>query len=456
MDWNHTGETAFTGCNPYSSQDLEDRTRRHACERCRSYKLRCERQSAMIDTDADCRRCLKARVRCITYPRLRMGRPRVISNVSSFTASDQQLTNCGTPTLTNDTHSTPETSFDIMEKDFNEQHQDYLTSGWLLEDTSQFSEHDQELGMPINDSSPARSQMHKDGDGPSPFATVQQREEYLGNLSRLSEVLLKRLYTINDEDAWKCSPLRRSTATTASVPPQCSQKPPMISIGQVLRHSQEFLDLLQPFFPASSSLAEYAIDELSYPTLNGKSTSSLRNRSSCQSTETSGVFDSISTNNSSLSGLVEATQTPTDAQNQPRLNVPTAMTLMSCFGCLTRVYGLIFTRLETALMHSPSQGVGLDSVIPSIDLDGFGLERHFELQIKVLFEVATDMLDRVERSMEKVSTGCGNGGNSSLPLLFEIVLKQDDALEGESNDRATTMTSKKQIGNISRLLQAKR
>lgn len=93
-------------------------------------------------------------------------------------------------------------------------------------------------------------------------------------------------------------------------------------------------------------------------------------------------------------------------------------------------------------MRSPSAGVGLDSVIPSIDLDGFGLERHFELQIKVLFEVATDMLDRVERSMEKVSAGCGSG-NSLLPLLFEIVLKQDDALEGEGNNRATTMTSKK-------------
>ena len=456
MDWSNPSERAFTGCNPYSSQDLEDRTRRHACERCRSYKLRCERQSAMIDTDAECRRCLKARVRCITYPRLKMGRPRVISNVSSFTASDQQLTNCGTPTLTNDTDSTPEMSFDIMEKDFNKQHQDFLTSGWLLEDIPQFPEQDQELGMPMTDSLPARSQMDKDDDGPSPFATVQQREEYLGNLFKLSEELLKRLYAINDEDSLKCSPSIRSTATTASVPLQCSQKSPMISIGQVLRDSQQFLDLLQPFFPSSPSLAECAIDELSHPTLTGKSTSSIRHRSS-QSRESSGGFDSISTQNSSLVGHVEATQTLTDAQNQPRLNVPTAMTLMSCFGCLTRIYGLIFTRLETALMRSPSPGAGLDSVIPSIDLDGFGLERHFELQIKVLFEVATDILDRVERSMEKVlSAGYGNG-NSLLPLLFEIILKQDnDALEGESDDRATTMTSKKQIGNISRLLQAKR
>ena len=132
------------------------------------------------------------------------------------------------------------------------------------------------------------------------------------------------------------------------------------------------------------------------------------------------------------------------------------MTLMSCFG-LTRIYRLIFTRLESALMRSKSSGVPLDSLIPSIDLDGFGLERHFELQIKVLFEVAADMLDRVERSMEKVaSVGCGNGDDSLLPLLFEIVLKQGASPEGESDDRATTMTSKKQVANISRLLQAKR
>lgn len=193
-----------------------------------------------------------------------------------------------------------------MGKDFNKQHQDFLTSGWLPEDTFQFPEHDQELGMPMTDSSPARSETDKDDDGPSPFAIVQQREEYLRNLSKLSEELLKRLYAINDEDLLKCSPLIRSTATIASVPLQCSQKSPKISIGQVLRDSQQFLDLLQPFFPSSPSLAKCVINELSHPTLTGKSTSSIRDKSS-QSTETSAVFDLISTHNSSLPGPVEAT-----------------------------------------------------------------------------------------------------------------------------------------------------
>ena len=70
------------------------------------------------------------------------------------------------------------------------------------------------------------------------------------------------------------------------------------------------------------------------------------------------------------------------------------------------------------------------------------------------------MLNCVERLIEKaLSVGCGNGGNSLLPLLLEIVLRQDDdALEGKSksDNRVTTITSKKQIGNISRLLQAQR
>ena len=297
MDWSNPSESAFTGCKPYSSQDPEDRTRRHACERCRSSKLRCERQSAVIDDDADCRRCLKAQARCITYPRLKMGRPRLNSKVFSSTTSNQQLTNCGTPTLINDTHSTSETSFDIMEEDFSEQHQDFSTSDWLADDTLQFPGQDQELGMPMTESSPARSQVHKDDDGPFPFATVQQREEHLRNLSKLSEELLQRLYAIDDEDSLECSPLIRSTTTTASVPLECSQKSPMISIGQVLRDSQQFLDLLHPSFPSPPSSAEFAIDELSHPTL--KSTSSIRDRSS-QSRETSALFDSISTHNASL------------------------------------------------------------------------------------------------------------------------------------------------------------
>ena len=326
MDWSRLSEGSFTGCSSYSSQDLEDRTRRQACERCRSYKLRCERQSGIIYTDAECKRCLRARVRCITHPRLRMGRPRAVSNGSSFTASDRQLTNCGTPTLTDDTHPTSEMSFDMMEKDFNEQSQDFMSSGWLVEDTHQFSEQDQEQGVPMNDFIPTRAQTHEDDDGSSPFAIVQQREEYLGNLSRLSEELLKRLYATDDEDSLKCSPLIQSTATMASVPLQCSQKSPIISIGQLLRDSQQFLDLLQPFLPSSPSLAECAIDVFCHPTLTGKSTSSLPNTAN-QSIETLALFDStsthritnrISTDISSLPDHIEATQTLTGANRRSK------------------------------------------------------------------------------------------------------------------------------------------
>ena len=244
-----------------------------------------------------------------------------ISNVSSFTASDQQFTNCGTPTLTNDTHPISEMSFDMIEKDFNEQPQDFLTSGWLLEDTTQFSEHSREQGTPMTDSIPARSQMDKDDNGPSPFAIVQQREEYLQNLSSLSEALLKRLYAIDAEDSLDYSSLIPSTATTASVPLQCFQKSPMISIGQLLKDSQQLLDLLQPFLSSSLSLAEYAMDVFCHPTLTAKTTSSIPNAAN-QSTETFGAFDSISahkitnsvsTHNSSLPDHVEATHTPTGA-----------------------------------------------------------------------------------------------------------------------------------------------
>lgn len=45
-----------------------------ACDRCRSYKLKCPKDKTSTSTDA-CERCLRAKVRCNFSPRARTGRP---------------------------------------------------------------------------------------------------------------------------------------------------------------------------------------------------------------------------------------------------------------------------------------------------------------------------------------------------------------------------------------------
>ena len=65
------------------SQDQDEQARRHACDRCRAYKVRCERQSPTAGGTHTCKRCMKARVECCTSPSLRMGRPRISTGTST-------------------------------------------------------------------------------------------------------------------------------------------------------------------------------------------------------------------------------------------------------------------------------------------------------------------------------------------------------------------------------------
>lgn len=60
-----------------SGKRLDEDIRRSACDRCRSQKLRCERNRLSLHTplkSTPCRRCIKSRVRCITSTQARIGR----------------------------------------------------------------------------------------------------------------------------------------------------------------------------------------------------------------------------------------------------------------------------------------------------------------------------------------------------------------------------------------------
>ncbi|PYH89218.1 hypothetical protein BO71DRAFT_113313 [Aspergillus ellipticus CBS 707.79] len=49
--------------------------RRHACNRCRTHKPRCERSRGNLDV---CDRCVRSRLTCVSSPTLPMGRLRSI------------------------------------------------------------------------------------------------------------------------------------------------------------------------------------------------------------------------------------------------------------------------------------------------------------------------------------------------------------------------------------------
>ncbi|KAL8718405.1 MAG: hypothetical protein Q9181_008206 [Wetmoreana brouardii] len=112
---------------------------------------------------------------------------------------------------------------------------------------------------------------------------------------------------------------------------------------------------------------------------------------------------------------------------------------MACFCSLHRIYRLMFTRIETLLLtnssvSSDNQQQLLRTVLPSVKLGDFGIEQNHHLQIKVLLQVSTDLLDRIDGIVDMVLVGRGGDGLFLKELLRRImqqeVIEDDNAVDG--------------------------
>lgn len=85
-------------------------------------------------------------------------------------------------------------------------------------------------------------------------------------------------------------------------------------------------------------------------------------------------------------------------QNALHCDVPTLLSLLTCYICLVRIYRYTFTSIAKSVPLLSTSTVKLPLLFPGLHLAGFSLEPHMDLQIQVLVQVAQTMLDEIDKA----------------------------------------------------------
>ncbi|KAI9751185.1 MAG: hypothetical protein M4579_006164 [Chaenotheca gracillima] len=359
------------------------------------------------------------------------------------------------------------------------------SGGPLDPSSSEFSTFDWSMGLTSNpldhpestdnvmDSSLGRSQQlantsvaipaQSGSEGVSP---VDTSEDCVEKLSELSSSLMKDLSRIHAgklSDTFFFLPLspkgetgngNRNVATSATDDFVCQEN----IIGRMLYSSEQFLDILKYFMRSGTSfsraslphpLSEGCYSEVDHESLSTAPTSVDANDAIDSASRRS--FSDYSTHESSpnqhLSVFTDFTAMtrPTPATTDfSRWDVPTTLTILTCYISLVRIYRTVFSRILHSLLSCPSERLDLPPTLPGLQLGGFRLDNHANLQIKVLLEVSSHMLDWIEKALglsddpqRTKEDPADHGGllKDSVPAaLLKITLEQEEMKSAEGDE----------------------
>ena len=387
-----------------------------------------------------------------------MGRPRITSGASTSAApkpSHRAVTTCSnTPTLVDDAQSHSNLNFDLLDKGIGGRDGNASLSAWLADNSPDFSlQTDSMFTEPFAQENSSHSNL-TDTLEAVPLRSL--REKYLHTLSALNEDLLKQVYAMNSEE----SPNMATTLSGSTDQQQESVDSDSQNnlVGKILSNSQRFLDIMQPFLVSSQTQPATAPLFAPNPFTFGSHGLSLQasplttDARTLDFEEAFTSADPLRARTLSMADFSISTPTRQSSGDVLRPDFPTAMTFMSCFCSLNRIYRIMFSRIESALMNSNSSGAQLRAILPSVNLDGFGIEQHHELQINVLLQVSTDMLDRMESTIELLLVG--REGRGLFPAsLFQLLMQQEALGDDPHDGGSAAMTLKAKIRNMKRLLE---
>ncbi|RAH75068.1 Zn(II)2Cys6 transcription factor domain-containing protein [Aspergillus aculeatinus CBS 121060] len=233
-------------------------SRRHACDRCRSQKLRCDRTTHRQDTSIACDRCARNHFACVTSAPMPMGRPRSLnpkpryrrrtSKTSGDLGSKDTGTDSSTPPSCSTVQPSPNLTMAGMKMDainnlpelvFNQEDLGYglgFPNGDVFDPTA-FADLDMS-------SQPAAV-------GPTESAAANPQEQKVECLWKLHSTLLDHVYRIESQAINQIDPSKNeSLPDTHPFGPQFSDIANTQSdhpMHQMMCCSQTFLEIVQSF-----------------------------------------------------------------------------------------------------------------------------------------------------------------------------------------------------------------
>ncbi|RJE24470.1 hypothetical protein PHISCL_03221 [Aspergillus sclerotialis] len=441
--------------------------RRHACDRCRSQKLRCDRTAHRTDTSIACDRCARNNLTCVTSAPMPMGRPRSLhpkpryrrksSKTSDETRSNDTGADSSTPPSCTTTRRLPDlavTGMDEMnelpELDFDQGDMGYDLDFPTMNvfDTSAFA--DLAMGP------------QPDAVGATDFTAVDPQEQNIERLWKLHSTLLKHVYRIESQVTDRTDSLPNGSSVDTHPLGSClsdvantqSDHP----MHQVMRCSQTFLEIIQSF------VSSYRESVCSIPTPDRAATDSSRDSddedlmyhgyhrpASAPAQETSSWFTlptlgNVSTVSPPGSGTGrnrawsrgDQERSSNSRSNHPdkklrrpqpalppacQTQFPICLTIATCHVLLIRLYRSVLTDLYASVRslvarYTPAGDLTgplavLDNFSGSapfsnVHLDGSTLKLDGVLQITIVLQLSGDLLERIDRGVEILLTGAGH------------------------------------------------
>ncbi|KAE8373293.1 hypothetical protein BDV26DRAFT_297072 [Aspergillus bertholletiae] len=231
--------------------------------------------------------------------------------------------------------------------------------------------------------------------------SIPPREDSLHRLSQLSSSLVKNLArtsAVNLADTLSyMSHLDSSTVR----PTGAQAASPKNTIGVVMDHSQTFLDILRrlkqqimPYPPMSSaesqcSYSEYWDDHPFLMAADGDGQvipdATTQARPLAMDThQAQGASSLFSSSDSSA------------ATPPVPVDMPTTLTILTCYTWLLQLYDAIFAQIYEALAQEGLSTKCMPAILPGLHIGGFPLDDHRDLQMEVLLKLSMEMLERIE------------------------------------------------------------
>ena len=133
----------------------------------------------------------------------------------------------------------------------------------------------------------------------------------------------------------------------------------------------------------------------------------------------------------------------------PRTDVPSTLAILTCYTCLLRIFETVFYCIHHSLECSPSSAldVKLPPTVPGLQVNGFLLNNYRSLQIKILLQVSTFMLDSTGKALGYASTEKDNNGGLLADPIFQALLQTMLKQEGLdcSQDNQTGMKNARDL-----------
>ncbi|KAG2416101.1 hypothetical protein HFD88_007293 [Aspergillus terreus] len=476
---------------PQAESDTGNRNsrpfRRHACDRCRSQKLRCDRTAQPTDTSIACDRCARNHWTCVTSAPMPMGRPRSLHprpryrHKSSKTSDEKRSNDTGaesssTPPSCTATHPLPDlvmagmdAANELPELGFDQADMSYDLDFPNINvfDPSAFVD----LGMGSQ----------SDALGPTDCTAINPQEQNIARLWKLHSTLLEHVYRIESQAADRNDPLPNAsslgTERLGSRLPDVTNTQSDHPMHQMMRCSQTFLEIIQSF------VSSYRESVCSMPAPDRAATDWSRDSdeeedhgnyrpASAPAQDTSSWFtlptiDRLSAASPAGSGTGRHQAWSRGGQEnrsgnshpgkrprrpQPALppacqtQFPICLTIMTCHVLLIRLHRSVLTDLYAFIQalvarYAPAGDLTgplavLDNFSGSapfsnVQLDGSALKLDGVLQITILLQLSCDLLERIDRGVEILLTGAGHV--LSAPGTYMSVLEalaQQEARSG--------------------------